>query len=162
MAITFGGPTTELPTRLVVRDNLMGGGQYGVSSGPGLATNTALATFSRLAAGAANVLILVPGNQAGYPTGTLFATSLNAVGFVNAAALDFHLVDERASLEGDRRPRSGRRHRCGQRGNRWRDRAVSAEGYAGQLNESGRGAITATRPLCIGCSPESTTRVNMW
>jgi len=89
MAITFGGPTTEVPTRLVVRDNLMGGGQYGVK-GPGLATNTALATFMP-GGWRGNVLVLAPGNQAGYPTGTLFASSLSAVGFVNPAALDFHL-----------------------------------------------------------------------
>ena len=89
MAITFGGPVTELPIRLVIRDNLMGGGQYGVK-GPGMATNTALALF--LAGGwRGNALILGPGNTTGYPTGTLFASTLAAVGFVSPSALDFHL-----------------------------------------------------------------------
>jgi hypothetical protein len=89
MAIVFGGPTTELPTRLVIRDNLMGGGQYGVK-GPGLATNTALAMFMP-GGWRGNVLMLAPGNTSGYPTGTLFASTLAALGFVNSSALDFHL-----------------------------------------------------------------------
>ncbi len=89
MAVVFGGPTTELPTRLVIRDNLMGGGDYGVK-GPGMATNTTLATFMP-GGWRGNVLVLVPGNTSGYPTGTLFASTLAAVGFVNTSALDFHL-----------------------------------------------------------------------
>jgi hypothetical protein len=90
MAITFGGPTTELPTRLIVRDNLMGGGQYGVK-GPGMATSTTLATFMP-GGWRGNALILAPTNQAGYPTGTLFVSSLSGVGFVNPSALDFRLL----------------------------------------------------------------------
>ncbi len=90
MAVVFGGPTTELPTRLVIRDNLMGGGQYGVK-GPGMATNTTLATFMP-GGWRGNVLILAPGNTSGYPTGTLFASSLAAVGFTRTSALNFQLL----------------------------------------------------------------------
>jgi hypothetical protein len=89
MAMTFGGPTTDLPTRLVIRDNIFGGGQYGVK-GPGMATNTTLAMFAP-GGWRGNLMVLAPGNTSGYPTGTLFASTLAAVGFANYSALDFHL-----------------------------------------------------------------------
>lgn len=81
-AISFGGPTTQLPTRLVIRDNIIGGGLYGIK-GPGLSTVATFAAF--IPTGFTNNLLIQP-TAAGYPTSTLFS-SLAGVGF----ATDFSL-----------------------------------------------------------------------
>jgi len=95
MAITFGGPTTEPPTRLTFRDNIVGGGQYGVK-GPGLGTAAALSAFMPTGGFWANVLTLAPGNTSGYPAGTYFPSSVSAVGFVSPSSLDYHLTSSSA------------------------------------------------------------------
>jgi hypothetical protein len=91
MAIAFGGPLNNLPTRLVVRDNIIGGGQYGVK-GPGLNAAATLLAFMPAGGFRGNVLILAPGNTAGYPAGTSFASSIAAMGFTNSSALDLRLT----------------------------------------------------------------------
>jgi len=91
MAITFGGPATEPPKRLVVRDNILGGGEYGVK-GPGLGTEATLATFMSGGGFRNNVLMLSTIDIVGYPASTYFAATMAALGFVNAIGLDFHLT----------------------------------------------------------------------
>ena len=88
-AITFGGPTTMPPLRLVLRDNIVGGGQYGVK-GPGLGIAASFAAFMPTGGYLGNVITLQA--AAGYPAGNFFASSLAAVGFTNAGAGDFHLT----------------------------------------------------------------------
>jgi uncharacterized protein YjdB len=88
-AITFGGPATEPPVRLVIRDNIIGGGQYGVK-GPGMGTATALATFMPTGGFFGNVLTGT--GSAGFPVGNFFPAATSGVGFVNPAAVDYHLT----------------------------------------------------------------------
>jgi hypothetical protein len=90
MAVMFGGPITSLPTRLVIRDNIMGAGQYGVK-GSGQGTAATIATYL-LGGWRGNLMIVSPSNPTGYPTGTSFASTMAAVGFVSSGALDFHLT----------------------------------------------------------------------
>jgi hypothetical protein len=63
-AITFGGPATEPPVRMVFRDNIIGGGQYGVK-GPGLGTAATLATF--IPGGFRNNVVITA-DGSGYPS----------------------------------------------------------------------------------------------
>jgi hypothetical protein len=87
-AITFGGPANEPPVRLFFKDNIVGGGQYGVK-GPGLTTAATFATFASTGVIFGNVFsVREPG---GFPPGNFLARSLGAVGFVNPAAMDFRL-----------------------------------------------------------------------
>ncbi|MEO8338043.1 MAG: hypothetical protein ABI664_23920, partial [bacterium] len=90
-AVTFGGPAQLPPPRLVIRDNIIGGGLYGVK-GPGLGTAATIATFMAGGGFRNNVLTLTASLAVGYPLGTYFATTMAAVGFVNSSALDFHLA----------------------------------------------------------------------
>ncbi len=88
--IGFGGPLQTPPVRLIIRDNIIGGGQYGVK-GPGLAAGTAtISTFMDSRAFGGNVLILT--NGSGYPGGNYLLSSVAAVGFANATGLDFRLI----------------------------------------------------------------------
>lgn len=77
MAVNFGGPTTEPPTRLVIRDNVIGGGQYGVK-GQGIGTAAALAAFMPNGGFTSNLLIQAAAS--GYPATTSFS-SVAGVGF---------------------------------------------------------------------------------
>ena len=89
-AVSFGGSPQLPAVRLIIRDNIIGGGQYGVK-GAGLGAGTAtMNTYMPGGAFQGNVLILP--NGSGYPAGTFFASSLAAVGFANVAGLDFRLV----------------------------------------------------------------------
>jgi trimeric autotransporter adhesin len=90
-AITFGGPATEPTVRLSFRDNIVGGGQYGVK-GPGMSTAQTLAAFMPTGGFAANVLTLTGSNTIGFPTGTYFASSISTVGFASPSMPDFHLM----------------------------------------------------------------------
>jgi len=89
-AISFGGPTTNAPTRLTIRDNIIGGGQYGMR-GPGMGPAASITAFFKGGGFHGNVLTATGVNTVGYPTDTYFAANLAAVGFVNSTALDFHL-----------------------------------------------------------------------
>ncbi len=89
-AVTFGGPSLTPPVRLSMRDNIVGGGLYGVK-GPGLSPGTAtLLQFNPEGYFIANALPTV--TSVGYPTIGFYPASLSSVGFVNAAGLDFHLA----------------------------------------------------------------------
>jgi hypothetical protein len=90
-AATFGGPVQLPPLRLVIRDNIIGGGLYGVK-GPGLGTAATISTFMGGGGFRNNVLMLNSALAVGYPQGTYFAPTVAAVGFVDVSALDFHLA----------------------------------------------------------------------
>jgi hypothetical protein len=90
MAVMFGGPTTQLPTRLVFRDNIVGGGQYAVK-GPGLSPAATIAMFLSGGGWRGNVMIVAPADAGSLLTGTTL-TTMTGVGFVSASALDFHLT----------------------------------------------------------------------
>jgi hypothetical protein len=79
-AITFGGPAAEPPVRLVFRDNIISGGQYGVK-GPGLGTAATLSTF--IPGGFRNNLVIT-GDGNGLPPGAT-VRSRSALGFVSLA-----------------------------------------------------------------------------
>jgi len=79
------------PLRLVIRDNIIGGGLYGVK-GPGLGTAATISTFMGGGGFRNNVLMLNSALAVGYPQGTYFAPTVAAVGFVDVSALDFHLA----------------------------------------------------------------------
>ncbi len=81
-AITFGGPATDPPVRMVFRDNIITGGQYGVK-GPGLGTAATLATF--IPDGFRNNLVITA-DGSGYRS-TVLVQSANAVGFTSRADL---------------------------------------------------------------------------
>ena len=90
MAIGFGGPLTQPAVRLSLRDNIIGGGAYGVK-GPGLTSGTV--TLLALAPGGTfldNVVIQQSGG--GYPGANFFPSANAAVGFINAAARNFQLT----------------------------------------------------------------------
>jgi hypothetical protein len=89
-AVLFGGPLDKPPVRLIIRDNLIGGGAYGVK-GPGLTGGSAtVSAFMRDGAFAGNVVILP--SAAGYPAGNYYPSTTSGLGFVNAAQSDFHLT----------------------------------------------------------------------
>ncbi len=90
-AITFGGPTTEPPTRLIFRDNMVGGGQYGVK-GPGIGTSAALQAFMPAGGYWGNVMTASGSNATGFPTGNYFSATLSGIGFVSPSSLDYHLT----------------------------------------------------------------------
>ncbi|MEP6731212.1 MAG: Ig-like domain-containing protein [bacterium] len=86
MAIAFGGPAQTPPTRFGFRDNVIGGGQYGVK-GPGLNLPSTFATYMPTGRFAGNVLIAA--SSSGYPAGNYFPVSRAAIGLVSAT--DLHL-----------------------------------------------------------------------
>ena len=88
-AVTFGGGAAP-PVRLSIRDNVMGGGAYGVK-GSGLSSGTGSITpFMSLSRFVDNVILL--SSAVGFPTGNYYPSALAAIGFVNMAAGDFHLL----------------------------------------------------------------------
>ena len=88
-AVTFGGGAAP-PVRLSIRDNVMGGGLYGVK-GNGLASGTASITpYMAVANFSANVLMLT--SAAGYPTGNFYPSTLAGIGVINIGTFDFHLA----------------------------------------------------------------------
>jgi hypothetical protein len=76
-AITFGGPATDPPVRMVFRDNIVSGGQYGVK-GPGLGTAATIATF--MPGGGFRNNLVITADASGYPA---------SAGVRNAAAVGF-------------------------------------------------------------------------
>ncbi|MDB4891756.1 MAG: hypothetical protein JWL61_3611 [Gemmatimonadetes bacterium] len=90
-AITFGGPSTEPPTRLVFRDNVLGGGQYGVK-GPGIGTAAALQLFMPAGGYWGNVMTASGSNATGFPVGNFFSATMGGIGFVSPTSLDYHLT----------------------------------------------------------------------
>ncbi len=88
-AVLFAGPLETPPQRLVIRDNIIGGGAYGVK-GPGLGGgNATIAAFMRGGAFTHNVVIL--GSAAGYPEGNYYPQRVEMLGFVSPPSLDFRL-----------------------------------------------------------------------
>jgi PKD repeat protein len=69
-AITFGGPATEPPTRLTIRDNILDGGQYGVK-GQGMGAAAALLAF--MPSGFRGNLVITA-DPTGLPSGTAVPT----------------------------------------------------------------------------------------
>jgi hypothetical protein len=89
-AIAFGGPNQTPPIRLAFRDNIIGGGLYGVK-GPGItAGNPTLGIFMPEGYFFSNALPTVPATN--YPTTSFYPSSVTAVGFVNPTSFDFHLA----------------------------------------------------------------------
>lgn len=90
-AITFGGSTATPTTRLLVRDNIMGGGMYGIigdATGVGLATWNVWApdgTFLK------NVLVMADLSGGAFPSNNSYPTSLAAVGFEDINSGNFRL-----------------------------------------------------------------------
>jgi hypothetical protein len=80
-ALTFGGPATNPPVRLSFRDNIVGGGLYGVK-GPGLNTVDTFKVFMADGRFIGNVVIQ-PGNGVGYPVGNFFPATEADVGFTS-------------------------------------------------------------------------------
>jgi hypothetical protein len=87
MAIAFGGPVTATPVRFTFRDNVIGGGTYGVK-GPGLNIANTFSTFTSSGRFLGNVVIMT--SAAGFPTGNYFPASRGVVGFVSTT--DLHLA----------------------------------------------------------------------
>src|SRR5260221_3605496 len=89
-AVLFGGPQTTPPLRLSIRDNIIGGGAFGVK-GPGLVSGSpSITAFMPAANFVANVLVLA--SSSGYPSTSFYATSVGSVGFVDLTNLDLHLT----------------------------------------------------------------------
>lgn len=87
-AVMYGGPTGAV-IRGSIRDNVMGGGGYGVK-GSGVASGTASITaFMPGGAFLGNVIVLP--SSAGYPMGNFYPTTAALVGFQNAGTFDFRL-----------------------------------------------------------------------
>ncbi|MEO7183156.1 MAG: hypothetical protein ABI141_20175 [Gemmatimonadaceae bacterium] len=89
MAFVFG-PANTTQRNFVAKDNLMGGGAYGMG-GDNLCCAAAFATYAPGGVFLGNVLIVAAGGN-GFPTGNFYPTTAAAVGFVNLGAGDFHLV----------------------------------------------------------------------
>ncbi|MEP6618052.1 MAG: Ig-like domain-containing protein [bacterium] len=104
--VTFAHNTVMTPTnaavffsagvspRMSIRDNVMGGGTYGVKGsgvGAGTATMNAFTSNGHYLANVMSMPIVI-----GYPAGNWFPTSLSAIGFLNLIAKDFHLLSSSA------------------------------------------------------------------
>ncbi len=88
-ALTFGGPAGAV-IRGSIRDNVMGGGAYGVK-GAGYASGSASLTgFMPNGAFSGNVLVIPTPD--GYPTGNFYPASTALIGFQNAGARDYQLT----------------------------------------------------------------------
>lgn len=80
-AVMFGGPLSQLPVRLTIRDNIVGGGLYGVK-GPGLSSTATLAMFLPKFLG--NLIITTDASS--YPAGTA-VPNLAGIGFMSVTDL---------------------------------------------------------------------------
>lgn len=85
-AITFGGPSTELPVRLMIRDNIIHGGDYGVK-GEGMGTAQAISTFVTPLGGKFLNNVIVTGDPSGYPPTTGLPNSTAKIGFTSTTNL---------------------------------------------------------------------------
>ncbi|MEP6729238.1 MAG: Ig-like domain-containing protein [bacterium] len=84
------GPQGTTMNRISIRDNIIGGGAYGIKGG-GVAAGTAtLNAFIPGGSFLSNAIILPSG--AGYPPNNFFPSSTSSVGFASAASLDFRLT----------------------------------------------------------------------
>ena len=89
-AVMFGGPQATPPVRLSIRDNIMGGGLYGVK-GPGLGSGSATTSiFMARQNFVSNVIVLA--SATGYPTANWYPSTVSTVGFVNAPTAVFKLL----------------------------------------------------------------------
>jgi Right handed beta helix region/Bacterial Ig-like domain (group 2) len=88
-ALTFAGPQLTPPVRFIMRDNIIGGGTYGVK-GPGLASG--LATLSAfMLSGSFRANVITGASADGYPLGSFYPGTAADVGFVSLSGEDFHL-----------------------------------------------------------------------
>jgi hypothetical protein len=90
-AITFDGSLSAPTIRLMVRDNIMGGGAYGIiggNTGVGLASWQAWAPDGTYAN---NVLIMADTRGSVFPSGNFYPASPAAVGFQSFSTGDFRL-----------------------------------------------------------------------
>ncbi|MEP6618053.1 MAG: Ig-like domain-containing protein [bacterium] len=85
-----------ISARMSIRDNVMGGGLYGVKGSGAAAGSTTMATFTSNGHYLANVMSIP--SVTGYPTGNYFPTSPAAIGFVSLAGYDFHLASSSSYL----------------------------------------------------------------
>jgi hypothetical protein len=76
-AISFGGPQSTPPIRFTFRDNVTGGGLYGVK-GPGLSTKATFAAFMPTGFVGNVITTIYP---AEYPAGNGLPSNLAGVGF---------------------------------------------------------------------------------
>ena len=89
-AVGFGGPQATPPVRLSIRDNIIGGGQWGVK-GPGLAAGTTtINTFMAPKSFVSNAIVL--STSKGYPAANWYPLSVSAVGFTSPSTFGFKLL----------------------------------------------------------------------
>ena len=83
------GPAGTATVRFVVKDNIMGGGNYGIigdNVGPGNPTWTLYAPNGTFAG---NVLAI--GDATNFPSANYYPTSVSSIGFSSLGSFDFHL-----------------------------------------------------------------------
>ncbi len=83
------GPQGTTMNRISVRDNIIGGGAYGVKGAGATSGSGTLNMYMPNGSFVTNALILPSG--AGYPATNFFPTSASAVGFTDLVGLDFRL-----------------------------------------------------------------------
>lgn len=88
VAIAFGPLGTSMQ-RITIRDNVFGGGQYGVKGDSRAGGTGSISTYMPNGTFTGNVVTLQ--SSTGYPGGNYYPTSLSAVGFVNFGAADVRL-----------------------------------------------------------------------
>jgi hypothetical protein len=84
------GPSGTQQLGFTARDNLVGGGAYGLL-GDNFGGAAAFAQYAPGGVFASNVMILANGGT-GMPTGNFYPTSAASVGFADVATEDFHLL----------------------------------------------------------------------
>ena len=84
------GPSGTQQLGFTARDNLVGGGAYGLL-GDNFGGATALARYAPGGVFLGNVMILANGGSS-FPVGNFYPTNVGAVGFADAANEDFHLL----------------------------------------------------------------------
>ena len=83
------GPQGTTMSRISIRDNIIGGGAFGVKGAGAAAGTGTINMYMPNGSFVANALI--QSSTTGYPASTLFASSETAVGFANLAGLDLRL-----------------------------------------------------------------------